>query len=82
MYYGLNVDDKKKVVYELLGIVPLTDEVKRLVVASDASTVDMAHKFDYVRYNEKGFMFYSKEYLEKVDVDEFIERTAKTVKLM
>jgi hypothetical protein len=77
MYYGLNVDDKKKVVFELLGIVPLTDEVKRLVVASDAFTVDMAHKFDYVRYSEKGFMFYSKEYLEKVDIDEFIKRTAK-----
>ncbi|UYL93975.1 hypothetical protein PK35_gp75 [Geobacillus phage vB_GthS_PK3.5] len=76
MYYGLNVDDKKKVVYELLGIVPLTDEIRKLILKSDNLAILAVQKFDYVRYDGKRFSYYSKEYLETVDLDEFIEKVA------
>ena len=76
MYYGLNVDDKKKVVFELLGIVPLTDEIRKLILKSDNLAILAVQKFDYVRYDGKRFCYYSKEYLETVDVDEFIEKVA------
>jgi hypothetical protein len=77
MYYGLNIDDKKKALFEFLGIVPITYEIRRLIIDIDPSTVDMLRKFDYVRYSKEKFMFYSKEYLEIVDLDEFIKETAR-----
>jgi hypothetical protein len=80
MYYGLQIDTKKQVLFELLGIVPLTDEIRKLILKGGHFFVEGIQKYDYVRYDGKQFYFYSKEYLEMVDVDEFIENVARMMK--
>ncbi|WP_199427010.1 hypothetical protein [Thermaerobacillus caldiproteolyticus] len=80
MYYGLQIDIKKQVLFELLGIVPLTDEIRKLILKSDNYAIEAVQKFDYVRYDGKQFYFYSKEYLETVNVGEFIEKVSRMMK--